>query len=132
MYIKPIVFIEPYFLGAIHPFTVLHCFCLLFPHSFLRPEGRGFLGDIPFRAECSMASHFLHIVWLWASVFVSMYCRRKNRSIWVSAMSLCYLISGFCPINIVEYGSHWLGLKSNQILVGCFHNSIPPVFLEGR
>lgn len=132
MYIKPVVFVEPCFLGAIHLFTVLHCFYLLFPHSFLRPERRGFLGVILFRAECSMASHFLHIVWQWASVFVSTYFRKKNRSIWVSAMSLCYLISDFCPINIVGYGSHWLGLKSNQILVGYFHNSIPPVFLEGR
>lgn len=102
------------------------------PHSFLRHEGRSFLEDIPFRAECSMASHFLHIVWLWVSVFVTMYCRRKNRSIWVFAMSLCYLISGCGPTNIVGYGSHWLGLISNQILVGYFRNSIPSEFLEGR
>lgn len=43
---------------------------LLLPWGSLISEGReGFDGDIPFRAECSKVSNFVHNVWLWISMF---------------------------------------------------------------
>lgn len=69
----------PWCYSAIRSLTL---FLLPLPHSFLRPEGRGLLGDVPFRGECSMASHFLHIVCL--GVFFPMYRRRTLLWWWLS------------------------------------------------
>ena len=45
--------------------------------GFPEPWGEEFDGDIPFRAEFSDVSGSLHRVWLWVSVFVPIYSRRK-------------------------------------------------------
>lgn len=78
----------------------LTLFLLPLPHSFLRPEGRGLLGDVPFRGECSMASHFLHIVWL--GVFfshvqkedASLMVAEQRHNLWVSQNVFLLLL---CP-----------------------------------
>lgn len=44
--------------------------------AFLNPEGEEFDGDIQLRAKCFKISHFLHIVWQWAPVFVPILGRK--------------------------------------------------------
>lgn len=46
--------------------------------------GKGFDGDILFRAECFKFFHTLHIVWLWIYGFLQYCCRRKLLRWWVS------------------------------------------------
>lgn len=43
-------------------------------HLSLEPWWEGFEEDISFRAEYSKVSHSLHLVQLWVSVFIPVYC----------------------------------------------------------
>lgn len=48
--------------------------------SFLHrsePYGKGCDKDVPFRAEGFKGSHCLRVVWLWVSVWITIYCKRK-------------------------------------------------------
>jgi hypothetical protein len=59
--------------------------CIYFPFKgFSEPWVEGCDRDIPFRAECSKVSHSLHIIWLWVSIFIPIYCRRKLLWWWLS------------------------------------------------
>lgn len=52
----------------------------LFPSPLWRlpwSPRRDFNGDICLRTECSKVSNSLHVVWLWVSIFVFFYYRRK-------------------------------------------------------
>lgn len=66
-------------LGGLVPFVSKASLTLKntsFPTGFLEPwRGMEFDGDNTFRTECSKAFHCLHIVQLWFSVSVSIYCR---------------------------------------------------------
>lgn len=53
------------------------------PTKFPKPWGDGLEGDIPFRTDGSKVSHSLSAVQLRASLFVSIYCRKKRLSWWL-------------------------------------------------
>lgn len=59
-----------HFLGIIHLLWLLQDFCLLFRIILLDR----FNEDNSFKSESSRGSHSLHIVWLWASVSIPIYC----------------------------------------------------------
>ena len=69
------VFTKPSFLGILHIFWLLQYFNLMLSRVLLAlsPEGEEFDGDNPFRIVCSEVSYSPHAVWLWVSVFVSIY-----------------------------------------------------------
>lgn len=46
--------------------------------------GKRFNGDIQFRAQCSMFSHSLHILLLWVSGCIIIWCRKKLLWWWLS------------------------------------------------
>ena len=76
MNINPAVFRKPcFFLSSIlsDSFTL----SASFTKEFLEPQGEEFDDDIPFRAECSKVSRFMHTVWLLISVFVLICCRKE-------------------------------------------------------
>lgn len=65
----------------------LFTWCPLFPmallpflpsllQSSLSSKGKNLM-EILFRAECFMVSYSLHIIWLWVSACVSIYCKKK-------------------------------------------------------
>lgn len=61
---------KPYFLGAFHPNCFLQSFSLLFCRA-LSPQWRAFNEQIPL--SLSMCN-----IWLWVSIYVPIYCRRKR------------------------------------------------------
>ena len=76
LYVSPVLARRSCLLGVLHP-TGSYTISTSSSSGFFELSGERFVGDIPFRTECSKVSHSPRIVQLQVSVFVMMPCRRK-------------------------------------------------------